>query len=860
MNQDSPIRVRSNATSPSSCMSFCGSPTLESEAVSDQIDRLNTIITGMMKDLVHIEPELTVPEELSYINDYSPRAFSSHNPFHYVSPLISERDEMSVNCSSRALSLNLSVEERQLENEIELRLETEFLIYCRMSMCLEDYRSHELRNMTRSCYDTDLSDIEIRRDSCESPVSFRAYDDHEHILQSIASILGGKFGITFKHRTVHELVNSIENLYYRDVELTIKQISELESILQGMIDTAEKGQAVRKELTIGQYHLNLHVVEPRGDIPIPHKHRIARNLSVFNSEKSHNFAEEKSQLENYIKHLETEIFKLRTEVLTRPQIEDFSAELSKSMHLAFEEGCKPHEDLRSLDLNRTSTSSLATLDDIRPHASLDIEFKTLKTKRDEIEKLKNNIEWQLQDLIFLKKECEKREYEIRERERRLEYETQNMLYKERELYQLQENIAQEKRDNERMLRQINFERDELDKEKLEFETDKQLFEKTKRMKDIEAINLKENISRLLNKKEEVLSTSRQDNRPTSRLSASPLPFKLSSEPSLEELEMLKHEIERKLENPGINELERNRLGVQLSRIETQIASFKVKRVLEETSNQSHSMVRNSKLNRTWVDEDSRVLRKRTFQPSLTPQPTKRYRLDHDHDSNSKEDYRNFIHRKVPSECELENCREASFEKVKESNKENIRSPMPKGIKPLDLSKVFALESMTMKKSVNEEQLIGREEKLKAKENELIERMIKIRCKEIEQKEIEKLLEKERAYLSEARMDILRREKEWQATWMKIPDANELIPLVQKGHLTLMRELDNIYKIKRSNEKEKIEISKHWRQVTEGKRLIELQKKEIEQCQRDVANEKRNLCKLKENFSNILPAIQSMISV
>jgi hypothetical protein len=139
-------------------------------------------------------------------------------------------------------------------------------------------------------------------------------------------------------------------------------------------------------------------------------------------------------------------------------------------------------------------------------------------------------------------------------------------------------------------------------------------------------------------------------------------------------------------------------------------------------------------------------------------------------------------------------------------------------------------------------------------------MIKIRCKEIEQKEIEKLLEKERAYLSEARMDILRREKEWQATWMKIPDANELIPLVQKGHLTLMRELDNIYKIKRSNEKEKIEISKHWRQVTEGKRLIELQKKEIEQCQRDVANEKRNLCKLKENFSNILPAIQSMISV
>ena len=435
-----------------------------------------------------------------------------------------------------------------------------------------------------------------------------------------------------------------------------------------------------------------------------------------------------------------------------------------------------------------------------------------------------------------------------------------MLHKERELYQLHDSIAQEKRDNERMLRQINFERMELDKEKLEFETDKQLFEKTKRMKDIEAINLKENISRLLNKKEGALSTSRLENRPTSRLSASPLPFKLSSDPSLEELEMLKHEIERKLESPSINELERNRLGVQLSRIETQIASFKVKRVLEDTSNHSHSMIRNTKLNRTWVDEDSRVLRKSQYQPSFTPQPTKRYRLDHDHDhdSNSKEDYRNFIHRKVPSECELENYCEASFEKVKESNKENIKSPLPKGIKPLDLSKVFALENMTMKKSVNEEQLIAREEKLKAKENELIERMIKIRCKEIEQKEIEKLLEKERAYLSEARIDILRREKEWQATWMKIPDANELIPLVQKGHLTLMRELDNIYKFKRSIEKEKIEISKHWRQVTEGKRLIELQKKEIEQCQRDVANEKRNLWKLKENFSNILPAIQSMI--
>ena len=139
-------------------------------------------------------------------------------------------------------------------------------------------------------------------------------------------------------------------------------------------------------------------------------------------------------------------------------------------------------------------------------------------------------------------------------------------------------------------------------------------------------------------------------------------------------------------------------------------------------------------------------------------------------------------------------------------------------------------------------------------------MIKIRCKEIEQKEIDRLLDKDRSYMSDARLDLLSREKDWHSAWMKIPDANELIPLVQKGHLTLMKELDNIYKLKKMFDKEKIEISKHWRQVTEGKRLIELQKKELEQSQKDLANEKRSLCKMKENFTTILPAIQSMISV
>lgn len=866
----------------------------ESEPVSDQLDRLNSILSNMMKDL--IETPLPHADSASLSHRKIP-PFITPLKLQNLNSTQSELEEDSINGFSYPMSINYTEEDRMIEIDLGARLEQEFLNHCRHAMILEDFRSHELRSFYRlQDDDFSLENLTLKNDSFDSPVSFKHTEEIEaSVLCQLASDLNAKLGINISSKNSLEFVTGIEEILSKDIQISLKELSSIEVIVHEMIDSVENGQEVRREMSVGPFKIVLHVNEVYGAHLLSEKRRIAKSLSMNEGYQHLRYdSDNLASCERYIKQLESEIRELRLELSLRPEADAFSKEIQNCMQNAFEEDLKTGDiDARSLDFRYTSFSS-ASSSESKFSNTLELELKTLKAKKDEIDKLKIGVEWQLQELIFIKKEYEQRQEKLKEKEDLIEREHANVKVKEKEVIQQQDILYKLRKDLENIKYKINYEKMQLDREKSEFIRIRADFEKEQKLKSIEALNLKEHIQRLLSNKQELTeqftsvvnllnekeqkieeNNSGQDRGRKSEIPASRArfssgsPSRLSSEVmatmSLAELQTLKTTLENELKDPSLNDISRRRLEINISRISTQLADMRYKKtidILKDTDKEAeiiHKMIDNiDKIQLPFEDQHKRTQTVTSYSASSTPlagRPRKPLSFTH----NAVDDFSNYI--ASPKTAPLPEEASPLPQRPREAAKPptgRTKHKAPMKLIPLNLNKISEMEASTDNSSTREDAICEKELLLVDRENLLQREMLKLKGKEEELRNLEKMLEAERTALSQERFELLKKEKEWQTTWNKLPNADELIPIIQQGHLQVMRELDAFERKKKVLDKDKIEISKYWKQVAEAKKLIATQMKEVTQAQRENIRERKALDKMRKDFATLLPALQAMI--
>jgi hypothetical protein len=808
----------------------------------------------------------------------------------------SEVEEDSITGLSCPMSVNYTEEDRFIEIDLGVRLEQEFLDHCRHAMVLEDFRSHELRSFYRlQDDDFSLENLTLKNDSFDSPVSFKHTEEIEaNILCQLAQDLNSKLGVNISSKNSLEFVTRIEEIFSKDIEVSLKELSSIEIVVHEMIDSVENGEEVRREISVGPFKIFLHVNEVYGEHLLSEKRRIAKSLSM--SEGYQHLRYDSGNLascERYIKQLESEIRELRLELSLRPEADAFSKEIQNCMQSAFEEDLKTGDiDARSLDFRYNSFSS-ASSSESKFSNTLELELKTLKAKKEEIDKLKIGVEWQLQELIFIKKEYEQRKEKLKEKEDLIEREHANVKVKEKEVIQQQDVLFKLRKELENIKYKINYEKMQLDREKIEYNRIRSDFEKEQKMKSIEALNLKEHIQRLLSSKEElreqftsvvnllsareqkIEENSSEEDRgrksgipPNRTRFNSGSPSRLSSEViatmSLPELQELKSSLENELKDQSLNDISRRRLEINISRISTQLADMRYKKtidILKDTDKEAeiiNKMIDNiEKIQLPCEDQHKRTQTVTSYSTSSTPisgRPRKPLSFTH----NAVDDFTNYISspKTAPLPSETSPLPQKPRDAAKPPTGRNKQKPQMK-LTPLNLHKIPEIETST-DNSTLEDAVYEKELLLVDRENLLQREILKLKGKEEELRNLEKMLEGERTALSQERFDLLKKEKNWQTTWNKLPNADELIPIIQQGHLQVMRELDAFERKKKVLDKDKIEISKYWKQVAEAKRLIATQMKEVTQAQRENIRERKTLDKMRKDFATLLPALQAMI--